>query len=288
MGRPSVLWSAPSWRLASAQAVQKPRITRTRLFLDNHRPCVLWCLGGPSNPTSSALNRLPLTDLASDAPPGVGAAVCAVGAPTGKSGRPIEQSRPAFGLGGASEREREDLHPSTRSSVDEAFASPTGSGRSPEPNRGSVDRRLRAACASMARRVAASRWEGVSLASERRGASPALGRGVAATRRASGACSMPNRARSVRSTSSGFSSALGRREPCQRSGAAHGSLTSREFVYPTPPATTLKGVTTPAGESTAVNGRGGIAQKKAWKAVDGARLKGRLGVVLWTPVGGCG
>jgi hypothetical protein len=46
--------------------------------------------------------------------------------------------------------------------------------------------------------------------------------------------------------------------------AAHlplnGSLTSREFVNPSLPATTLKAVTPSAGESTAVNGRGGIAQ----------------------------
>ena len=46
-------------------------------------------------------------------------------------------------------------------------------------------------------------------------------------------------------------------------------------------------VPTPAGESTAVNSREGIAQK-AWKVVDGARLEGRLGVVLWTPMGGRG
>ena len=73
----------------------------------------------------SALNCLPLTDLASDAPLGVGGAVCAVGAPTGKSGRLVEQSRPAPGLGGASERERGDLHPTMRSyCAGQAFALP--------------------------------------------------------------------------------------------------------------------------------------------------------------------
>ena len=156
--------------------------------------------------------------------------------------------------------------------VAKSVDSATGSERSSDPTRRSIDLRVPTQFKSAERAVALS--AGGDAVAPRRGsecllgeiaacgadASPSLGRGVAATRRASGACSTPNRALLVRSTSSCFSSALGRRQPCQRSGAAHGSLTSREFVNPSPPATTLKDVPTPAGESTAVNGRGGIAQ----------------------------
>lgn len=191
----------------------------------------------------SALNRLPLTDLASVAPLGVGGAVCAVGAPTGKSSRPSDQSRPTFGLGGASEREREDLHPSMRTCAVRPVGLAAGLRLCLESWRGSSDRRPLCVPA---------------------GASPALGRGVAATRRASAACSTPNRAcRGSRSSAASKGSQEAGRvalNPRAAHSPLSGSLTSREFVNPSPSATTLKDVTPSAGESTAVNGRGGIAQ----------------------------
>ena len=166
----------------------------------------------------SALNRLPLTDLASDAPLGVGGAVCAVGAPTGKSGRPFEQSRPAFGLGGASEREREDLHPSMRTCAVKPVGLAAGLRLCLESWRGSSDRRLLCVPA---------------------GASP----------------------RALRSAS--FAS----RARCKGASPSNDYLldvrtihTSSTPLNPQPPATTLKAVTPSAGESTAVNGRDGIAQ----------------------------
>ena len=220
-----------SWLFPSRTDPVPPRHAGIRLAPKAEAP-------DPTTRGESALNRLPLTDLASDAPLGVGAAVCAVGAPTGKSGRPFEQSRPTFGLGGASERERQDLHPSMRTCAVKPVGLAAGLRLCLESWRGSSDRRLLCVPA---------------------GASPALGRGVAATRRASGACSTPNRAcRSSRSSAASKGSQEAGRVALN-SRAAHlplsGSLTSREFVNPSPPATTLKDVPTAAGESTAVNSR---------------------------------
>jgi hypothetical protein len=192
----------------------------------------------------SALNRLPLTDLASVAPLGVGGAVCAVGAPTGRPGRPFEQSRPAAGLGGASEREREDLHPSMRTCAVKPVGLAAGLRLCLESWRGSSDRgplcvpagasprALRSASfASRARHDCVDKPVGFSTGSRR--------------------SLDPNRGSSDPRLRDDYS--VGGDAVAPRKGSV-------SLLYVFVPATTLKDVPTAAGESTAVNGRGGIAQ----------------------------